>query len=809
MKKNVFLMLIVFFLFVIQVMGQQQSTLKGLIADAENKPVVGATITLQHDSGIRKTISNELGAFIYEGVSEGKHVLTISAVGFVTQIDTLNVVNVPLASVNHYVLKQEIGILTGVSVTAKKAYIEQKIDRTVLNVDALISNAGLTALDVLENAPGVLVSSEGAVSLKGKTGVIIFIDDKPTYLSGADLANYLKSIPSSTLDKIEIMPNPPARYEASGNAGVINIRTKKNRLGGFNAGINLAFGQGKYARTNNSVNFNYRKQKINVFGTASYSINNGFNDLDIFRYYFNDNGGLRSTFFQNSFIRTMSYSPNVRLGIDYFLNDKTTIGWLVNGTMRHSDVTTKNKSIVGNAAGATDSLITADNTESMDWKKGSINMNYLHKFNQGKELSFDVDFINYWSQQDQAFLNSIFNPSGNLKNNDGLTGDLPSLINIYSAKGDYTHSLSPTTNFSGGGKISSVSTDNRANYFIVLAGNTQADFDKTNHFQYKETISAVYLNVNKEWNQWSLQTGLRLENTISDGHQLGNVVKPDSTFRKAYTNLFPTLYLLYKLDTLSTHQLSFSYGRRIDRPFYQDLDPFISPLDKFSLYVGNPYLKPSFTHAFEVSHVYKNKITTTLSYNMTTDIVQETIDLSNSIYISRPANIGTSSVLGISVTSSLKPTTWWTSTLFAEGQNRTYKGLVYDYALDTNVLFFSTNMTHQFTLSKGWSAELSGNYRTGLLVGQIISSQTGRLNIALAKKILRDKGTLKLNVRDVLHTGLNHGIITSIKGAYATYHNWGDTRNILLNFSYNFGKSTKAPRVRYSGAESEQNRVKN
>jgi hypothetical protein len=300
-----------------------------------------------------------------------------------------------------------------------------------------------------------------------------------------------------------------------------------------------------------------------------------------------------------------------------------------------------------------------------------------------------------------------------------------------------------------------------------------------------------------------------LENTISNGHQLGNAAKPDSSFRRHYTSLFPTLYLVYKLDTLSRHQLSFSYGRRIERPFYQDLNPFISPLDKFSIYVGNPYLNPSFTNTFEFSHIFKNKITTTLSYSATANIVEETIDLANGIYTSRPANIGKSSVLGISVTSSSKPTAWWVNTLFAEVQNRSYKGMLYDYILDTNAVYFGANMTNQFTLGDGWTAELSGNYRTAILFGQIISGQTGRVNAGIAKRILNNQGSLKLNFRDIFRTGLNHGIITSIKNAYATYRNWGDTGSVSLTFSYNFGKTTSSPRTRNSGAETEQNRVKN
>jgi hypothetical protein len=808
MQTKIKVAVILVCLFVMQLGAHGQRTFRGLIRDAEKQPVAGATVTLQHDSIRRSAVSNGFGAFAFEELAAGAYLLTISAVGFSMLQDTLNMESTTQAKENQYTITRGEKLLQAVSVTANKNFIEQKIDRTVVNVDALVSNAGVTALDVLENAPGVIVS-DGAISLKGKSGVVIFIDDKPTYLSGADVTNYLKSLPSGSLDKIEIMPNPPARYDAAGNAGVINIRTKKSRSRGFNGSLNIAFGQGRYSRTNNSLTFNYRNQKLNFFGTASYSVNNGFNDLDIYRYYLRTDGNLRSTFFQNSFIRQTSHATNLKAGVDFFLNPKTALGVLVNGVYRPYDSKTINKSVVSDAAGTTDSVITADNREHNNWKKGSFNLNYLHKYNIDRELSFDVDYITYASNQDQIFLNAIFGPSGNLKSGDGLTGQLPSVINIYSAKSDYSHSLTPTMKVAAGGKISYVSTDNAANYYTVINNTTKPDYDKTNHFLYKENINAVYLNLNKDWDRLSLQTGLRLENTVSDGHQLGNAAKPDSSFRRHYTNLFPTLYLVYKLDTLSRHQLSFSYGRRIERPFYQDLNPFISPLDKFSVYVGNPYLNPSFTNTFELSHIFKKKITTTLSYNATANIVEETIDLANGIYTSRPANIGKSSVLGISVTSSAKPAAWWVNTLFAEVQNRSYKGLLYDYILDTNAVYFGANMTNQFTLGKGWTAELGGNYRTAILFGQIISGQTGRVNAGIAKRILNNQGSLKLNFRDIFRTGLNHGIITSIKNAYATYHNWGDTRSVSLTFSYNFGKTTSLPRTRNSGAETEQNRVKN
>lgn len=786
----------------------QSAFVKGSIRSSGKAVISDASVVLLRGSLIVQTTKSASdGSFVLQNLESGSYRLSVTAIGYERLLTDLLTVE-QLNLMNDFILRQSSKVLASISVSAKKPFIEQKIDRTIVNVDALVANAGVSALEVLENTPGVLVSSDGSISLKGKSGVIILVDDKPTYLSGDDLANYLRSLPSGTLDKIEVMPNPPARYDAAGNAGIINIRTKKTRSGGFNGGFTLSYNQGRYARTNNSLNFNYRNRAINFFGTASYSVNNSYNDLDIYRYYYQPDGSLRSTFFQNSFIRRTFYSGNLRLGLDYFLSPKTTIGVLVNGISRPFTSTTINRSVVANAAGATDSLITADNSEDQDWNSESVNLNFLHRYTSDKELSFDVDYVLYNSGREQKFFNGIFAPNGSLKSQDALTGDLPSDLTIFSAKTDYSQSVGKNAKLGAGGKMSFVSTDNAANYYAIVNTIPEPDYDKTNRFKYRENIGAAYINFNKDYKRLSIQTGLRLESTLSKGHQLGNAMKNDSLFKRSYTNLFPTTYLLYKLDTTDKHQVSFSYGRRIDRPFYQDLNPFISPLDKFSIYVGNPYLKPTFTNSFELSHIFKNQITTTLSYNRTKDIVEETIDLANSIYISRPANIGRNTVVGLSMNSSLKFAKWWSSNIYAEVQSRHYEGFVYEYPLDTTLVYFGGNFSEQFTFRKGWTAELSGSYRTGILVGQIISSSTARINTGIAKKVLNNKGSIKLNVRDIFRTGLNHGIITSIKGAYATYHNWGDTRNVNISFTYNFGKNTGSPRNRNSGAEDEQNRVK-
>ncbi len=795
--------------------AQINGVISGSVVDHNKSSVANATILLKNlpDSVVVKTmLSDAAGNFSFENLKEGNYFLQVSSVGFATVVTPSIIINTaqPAQILSPVILQPGTSNLSTVTVRSTKPFIERQVDRTVMNVDAFLSAAGSTALEMLEKAPGVNVDETDGISLRGKSGVMIFIDDKPTYLSGNDLVNYLKSLPASSLDKIEVITNPPARYDAAGNAGIINIRTKKTKTSGFNGGINLNYGQGMYPRSNNSFNFNYRSPKFNFFGNAGYSLNNSVNDLSINRYYFHPDGSPRFTFFQNSFIRRTSQAFNLRMGIDYYLTEKTTLGLITSGITRPSDDRTLNTSTVRNASNDLDSSITADNRQQGSWKNGSINLNLLHKYDgKGKELAADLDYVRYGSQVDQQFYNHAYAPNGNLKWRDLLTGDLPSDISIYSGKLDYTQPLSEKAKISGGIKSSYVSTDNAARYFNTINQVTEPDYDKTNHFLYKETINAAYVSSNRDWKFFSLQLGLRLEHTISNGHQLGNSAKPDSSFRRGYTNLFPTSFFLFRFDTVQRNQLSFSYGRRIDRPVYQDLNPFISPLDKFSIYVGNPYLQPTLTDAFTVAHTFKNKITTTLSYSRTKNIIQETIDLSNNIYISRPANIGKSSVIGLGVDLSLKPAKWWTLLAYGEVQRRYYNDILYGYQLDTSLVYFGSNITNQFNFNNGWSAELSGFYRTDILVGQIISGATGQMNIGVGKKILNNKGSVRIIVRDIFYTRVNHGVITSIRDAYGTYRNWFDSRNATLTFSYNFGKTTGRQRNHNSAVEAEQNRVRN
>jgi len=786
--------------------------IKGRVVNTAHKPIDYAGVGLQKEGKtILSTTADTGGYFKFDVVDKGDYLVKISAVGMDSIMVAVTLSNIKTVQLPDIVVSSNITTLKEVTIVSKKPLIEQKIDRTVLNVDALISNAGTTALEVLEKSPGVMVDEQsGNISLKGKSGVVIFIDDKPTYLSGEDLQNYLRSLPSSTLDQVEIMTNPPAKYDAAGNAGVINIRTKKSKVKGFNGGFSLAYLQGVKAKTNNSFNFNYRDNKFNFFGTVSYNVRNNFNYLDIDRRYENTDGSTNSYFRQHNDITNTGQVVNTKIGADYYQSEKTTWGIVLNGMYRPSTNNFSNTSRLLNAESQLDSVILAHNRENDHFKNGGINLNYRHEFDKnGKELTADIDYIVYQNDRKQLFNNESYLPDMTLISQDQLTGTLPSDIRIYSAKTDYTHPLSNGLKLAMGLKSSYTKTDNLAVYTNTVNNVTTPDYDKSNHFIYKENINAAYLNLNQDFKKLSIQAGLRVENTGSNGHQLGNAMRPDSAFKRNYTDLFPTFYLSYKLDTAGNNQLGLKYGRRINRPFYQDLNPFITPLDKFTYYVGNPLLNPAYSNNFELSHTFKNRITTTISYGKTKDDADETIQILNGIYYSRPGNIGSTITKSISVDAGFDPTTWFNLHIYAEVTANEFKSAFYTGLLDTKGTFYYVQPVLQFTLSKSWNAQLDGFYQSKITYAQFVLGSRGQVNGGISKKVSAST-TLKLTVNDIFYSYRNTGVINNLALAEASYHNRNDTRLAVLTLSYRFGKAINNQRQHEAnGAETEKNRVKN
>jgi hypothetical protein len=810
MKQKITFWIVCFLAVPTFLFAQSTYTLSGKVIDANGKALDGATVYLNKatDSVLVKTaLTDENGKFSL-AVAGGNYRLSIVMMGYPNykQSDIKLEKNLDLPVIK---LSATQTALKEVSVSSQRPLIEQKIDRTVVNPENMLTAAGGTALDALEKAPGVVVDQDAAITLKGKS-VTIFVDDKPTYMSGTQLESYLKSLNISSIDQIELMTNPPARYDAAGNGGVINIRTKKNKVIGFNGGLNLTVKQGRYTKHNDNFNFNYRYNRVNVTGNFGYNRYNEFQDLTINRHFFTDAGLLYSNFIQKSYLRNVGENYSGRVGVDYYLSDKTTIGVNVMGITAPGHRPSPVNSTFTNAAGTLDSTVIADNNQRQTFQNGTINLNYRHQYDKnGRQLTADADYLAYVTNSNQSFDNSSYDANGNFKFRDLLTGQLPANIRIYSGKVDYDHPLANGVKLSAGIKSSYTHTDNTANYFYTLGGVTSPDYGKTNHFIYEENIQAAYLNASKDFKRLSIQAGLRFESTNSNGHQLGNVEKADSTFKRNYASLFPTLYMQYKLDTAGNHMLNLNYGRRIDRPYYQDLNPFLSPLDKFTYYTGNPFLRPSFTDNIELSHTFKSRFTTTLSYSRTRDNVDETIEIVNGIYYSRPGNIGRYDVKSASFNAQLDPAKWLGLTFYGLVEQIHSVSAFYTGTLNTKGTFFYVQPTFTFKPGRDWTAQIDGNYQSKVTTAQFTVGHRSKLNAAISKK-LSPSTTIKLAGNDLLYSAKVNGVINNLKNTTASWHGVVDSRVAVLSLSYRFGKSIDNQRHHEAnGAESEQNRVKN
>jgi iron complex outermembrane receptor protein len=814
MRKNIITVLISMSLALSSYAQTKSGRIQGTVIDGNTKTIESATITLlrsKDSSVIKMAVADKTGAFVFENVPNGSYFVSVTAVGHnkgYSENVTLNTgeENLKLKTIELVPAAKNMGEVT---VTAKKPLIEQKLDRTIVNVEASVTNVGNSALEVLEKSPGVTVDKDGNISLKGKQGVVVMIDGRPSYLSGQDLANLLKSMSASQLDQIEIMTNPPAKYDAAGNSGVINIKTKKNKQFGYNGSITSGYTQGHYARFNESGNFNYRNGKFNLFSNLSYNRNHRSEELIISRN-FHDvaTKDILSIFEQDSKMKNQSRFYNAKVGLDYFMTKKTTIGFVLNGYSNPNQWSSSTNTNIFDSHHQLQNVTNAFSSNAGKWKNFSGNFNLRSVLDSaGQEISADLDYIQYRVTSVQPLVSAYYDNAGNLtKTPDTLMGSLPQDITIYSGKIDYTKPLKKGAKFEAGIKSSYVKTDNNATYDSLRNGMTYHDFNRSNHFVYEENVNAAYVNLSGSLSKkWSAQAGLRMENTNAKGNQLTTSIR----FNRNYTQLFPTFYLQYSAN--ENNQFVLNYGRRINRPDYEDLNPFIHFLDRYTFEKGNPDLKPQFSQNFELSHTYKGFLTTTVNYSHTTDIIQQVIEqneVTNETFIKK-ANIATRNQVGITFTAFKDIKKWWSGNIYVNVADNRFKGIVNNDFISLSTFGLTVQAQQQFKWGKGWGAELSGFYRTKGLEGVIFIQPIGQMNVGFSKQILKNKGSLRLNVRDIFAGNVFKG--SSQYGTVdARFRDINDSRAVSLAFTWRFnkGKLKASGQKKEGGASDEQERVK-
>ncbi|HYC27713.1 MAG TPA: outer membrane beta-barrel family protein, partial [Chitinophagaceae bacterium] len=433
------------------------------------------------------------------------------------------------------------------------------------------------------------------------------------------------------------------------------------------------------------------------------------------------------------------------------------------------------------------------------------NLNARHVFDASRELIADVDVIKYNIRTSQFFENKAQGAGGMA---DASQGEIPSSLNIFSAKADYSQKIDPSLLWEAGWKTSRVSTDNPARYYYRLPDTTWAeDLGKSNQFLYTENIHALYTNFTKKAGQWNLQGGLRYEYTGYKANQLGNAVVKDSSFNRNYSSLFPTAFITYEADSLNTFTLR--AGRRIDRPGFQKLNPFVYIVNKYTFQQGNPYFRPQYTWNVELSHTYKQVFTTSISYNLINDYFSQVFlsDTSTGLIIYTEGNVGKMQNFGLTMSAQLQPAKWWSLTAQATLNHKEIEGVLWE-RYKASITQLNVSINNQFRFKKGWSAELSGFYLTRNQNDlQEVLDPTGQISFGVSKQVLQNKGTIRFTFRDVFFTQTTAGW-THFESVLEYFKLWRDTRVATIGFTWRFGKAMKGTaRRNSSAADEEMNRV--
>ncbi|MWW23474.1 TonB-dependent receptor domain-containing protein [Algibacter lectus] len=770
-----------FFLFIGSILGNAQNKtieIKGKVIETESKQTIEyATISIL-DSETKKpltgTITNEKGIFSID-VKANNFYIEVSFLGFTTKtFKTFNIVNniIDLKTIS---LSEDLESLSEVLVRAEKSQTEFKLDKRVFNVGSDLSATGAGALEVLNNVPSVNVSIEGEVSLRGNSGVQILINGKPSVLASAD-GNALGTITADMIEKIEVITNPSAKYDAAGTSGIINIVIKKSEKKGLNGSASLNVG----VPNSNSfgLSLNRRTEKFNLFSQLGFGL----------RTYPGETESINRDLVNNTEINSIGDSEfdekfsNILIGTDYHINDRNVITLSGSYAYEVEDQSSQQHYTGLDASNSvTDAWLRDEKTEATN-PKLRYELQYKKDFKRHENQSLLFSALGSSFRKDQ---------SSNFNNTTSI-GDLPDelqntrtdyKLEDYTFKLDYVHPFLEHYTIETGSQyvINQVSNDFAVSDFEegVWVDNT----DLTNIFNFDQNVLAVYTTAAYEGEKWGIKMGIRLEDT-----QIETLLETtDEKDSKNYTDLFPSAHTSYTVS--DNFSLQAGYSRRINRPNLRSLNPFSNIRNNFNISTGNPDLQPEYTNSYELTSIHKiEKASLNFSlYNRyTADVIENITEYEDDVSISRPENIGTSNTTGFEFNGKYNPINWFS--LSGEFNINFFdrQGVFESESFDFKGNRWTTSLTTKFKLPLDFDLEMSGDYQSKFKSLQGETYDNLYADLGLRKKILKGKVILNMSVRDVFASRVNQS--ETSQAEFYLYNSRKRGRFITFGVSYGFGK---------------------
>jgi len=779
----------------------------------DGEAVVFANVALYNtaDSSLVKVeTTDETGIFRIQGLAAGRYNLSATYVGAgdLWQNDIALAANQQL-DLEILKFSSTAVELEEATVTATRALVEVKPDRTVFNVQGTINSTGADAISLLRKAPGVTIDNNDNISVLGRAGVLLYVDGKRLPLTGQDLTSYLQNLPAEQIDRIEIISNPGAKYEAEGNAGIIDIRLKKDKNFGSNGSVSGTYSQGQYARINGSASGNYRNKWMNLFANVGANDGEMFHNMD----FFSTQNGIQLD--ETNRMRNHFKSANVRFGTDFFINDQNTFGFLVSTNNFSGDRRGNNRIAIASleTSGLIDSILISNNISADTRQQQTYNLNYRFDDSKGRTLNIDLDYGNYDNESERSQPNRYYDAQEQELLTEVINAfNTPTQIDIYTARIDYEQDILGGK-LGLGTKLSRIASDNTFLMFDVENGISVRNDRSSNLFDYNENVYAGYVSFVRPINEkWNFSAGLRAEQTDAEG----NLQPFDDDLKEPpvilnYLSWFPNAGLTWQVAP--THSLSLNYGRRINRPDYNVLNPFNNQLSQLSYEKGNPFLQPEIVNNVELSYTLKYRYNFKVGYSRTIDQITRLIapdeQDERASFISWE-NLADQTIFSLNISAPFQVMEGWNSYVNFSASHLDNQA---DYGngaiVDVQAFTYSIYQQQTIDLPGGFKGEISGYYSGPGVWGGVFKYESNwSLDLGLQKKFLNDQLNVRLSASDLFYkTGWNgvsefNGLISAGGG------NW-DSRRISLSMSYNFGNQNVKSRRRNTGLEDEAKRLGN
>lgn len=792
MRYSSKLVLFLFLLFTINTLRSQKSIISGKTTDTSGAPIRSAAIRL-YLAGERQmlmsTLSDSLGFFQLKTKGKGKYLVFIEAINrqpFTTDTIVLKEddENKELGKI---VLQNSAKELGNVTVESVRPVITQMADKMVVSVAGTAMAAGNTAFNVLSKAPGIFVDPDGNIQLNGRSGVSVMIDGRMTYMSAAQLRNYLESMPAEQIKNIELITNPSSRFDAQGSSGIVNIVLKKNTVDGINGTVSTSytynFKQHIYS-AGSSVNI--KKGAWNSFINLDFARRAGGREATFTRIFRSSN---QSTYFNQ--VATGNYQstvvPIVRAGSDYTIHQRSSIGFLFNYQHSNGNSDFITDTYLGNAPDTRAQQISAVNQDVSQNRNLSGNLHYVYKIDTMEStMSVDIDYASIKNVGEGNFNNSFVNLQNNQKTTDRLYTQTPNGYDVLTARFDVVLNQKNKRKLEFGGRTGRVISDNDFRFYFNNNG-LAPDPSRTNYFRFKEQISAAYITWSMPGTKnMSLQFGLRSEHTSS----VGKSITTGQENRRNYINLFPTFFLQQKVN--NNHDLNISYSRRIGRPNYSNLNPFRFYRDPYTWSEGNPMLRPQYSHVLVVGNTFKKRYILQFSYLYTKDVIAEIpiLDVAQNITIYTNGNVDRSHSAVLTTILPVKITAKWDTRNVVQLSYNDFRTVTNNGLVDNKQLLVLYQSIHTFLLPGNLRSELTFLARGPGASGLYRINGFYTADLAFQKTMAKGKWQLGLRFTDIFKS-YRYIWSTRIADNINDFDQYFRLRTVNVSLRYNFSKGKK------------------